>query len=444
MKTRVEDISSVKKKLLIQIDSEEVNKKFEAAYKELRKTAKVPGFRPKKAPRNILERHFGSQVTEDVMKDIITDTFPQALNEVGIAPLGLPVFEKETLKQGQDFSYSVVTEVRPQFELKNYLGLEVEKERCSVEEGDVLNQLEQIRETHGELISIDEERPIQKDDYVVLDYEGFENSQPLDGIKSSNFLVKVGSNNFHSKFEESLIGLKKNADAEINVDFEDSYYHTKLAGKNINFQVKVMDIKEMHLPDLNDEFAQTLGDEIKTLEELKNKVRETFTAREEKRIDSELKQRLLEKVSDGIDFELPQVLVESELDQAVEKVKQNLVRGGSTLDNAGLSEEKLRNDLRPGSENRVKHMLILSEITKVHEITINDKDLEQEFAELSSAMGQPIETVRKYYNSKNVMDFMEERLLEEKTLNYLVEHANIIEVEKGVLVKDNSAEKEDK
>ncbi len=443
MKTSVEDISSVKKKLVIQMDSEEVDKKLDAAYKELRKTAKVPGFRPNKAPRNILERHFGSRVTEDVMKDIITDTFLPAVTETGIAPLGLPIFEKKPLKQGQDFSYSAVTEVRPKFELKNYLGVDVEKEKFSVEEGDILNQLEKIRETHGELTAIDEERPIQKDDYVVLDYEGFESSHPLDDIKSSNFLLKVGSNNFHPKFEESLIGLKKDSTAKISVNFEDSYYHSKLAGKTVDFEVKVIDIKKMHLPDLNDEFAHSLDDKIKTLEDLKNKVRETFSAREEKRIDAELKQRLIGNISDGIDFELPQVLVESELNHAVAKVKQDLERGGSSIEKAGLSEEKLKNDFRSDSENRVKQMLILSEVTIKHEITISEEDLEKEFAELASTMGQPIETVRKYYESQNVMDFMEERLLEEKTLNYLVEHANIHDVEKGSLGQDTSAEKED-
>jgi len=440
MRTNLEDITSVKKKLSVEIESEEVDRKFNKVYKELGKQVKIPGFRPGKVPRKILERHIGSQVTEDVAKDLINETFPGALEEVKTFPLGVPTLEKETLKQGQDFKYSAIMEVRPQFEIDKYLGLEVEKETFSVTEQDVQDQLAQIRNAHGTLTSIDSDRAIKKNDHVVLDYQGFEKGQPLEEIHASNFLLKVGGNDFHPKFEESLIGLKKDGEAEIKVEFESGYPHTKLARKTVDFKVKILDIKKMVLPELNDEFAQNLGADLKDLKDLNNKVRETILAQEEKRIDSELKQNLLKKISDSVDFELPQTLVEAEIEQVVENVKQNLIRSGSNLEKTGLSEEKLRKDFRPASEKRVKNLLILGEIAKQEKLAVNEEDLNRGFKDLAASTGQDAETLRKYYQARNLMDALEEKLLEEKTLNYLVENATISLIDPKS--KKNSKKKE--
>ena len=443
MRTSLEDISSVKKKLSVEIESREVNDRLDKAYKEVGKKAKIPGFRPGKVPRKLLERHIGSQVAEDVTRELINETLPKALEEAKTFPLGAPFLEKEALKQGQNFKYSAVMEVRPQFELKNYIGLEVEKEKYSVTEQDIQDQLTQIRDAHGTLTSIDLNRPLQKNDHVVLDYQGFEDGQPLEGIQSSNFLLKLGSKRFHPKFEEALIGLKKEEEAEIRVEFEDSYPHTKLAGKTVNFKVKIVDIKEMQLPELNDEFAKNLSADFKSLKDLKKKVEETIIAQEEKRIDSELKQNLLKKISDSVEFEIPQSLVESEIDQAVENVKQNLIRSGSNLEKAGLSEERLRKDFKPASEKRVKDLLILGQLAEKEKITVNEEDLTNGLKELAESTGQNTETLRKYYQARNLMGALEEKLLEEKTLNYLVKNAKIPHSDEDPQRKSNPKKEND-
>ncbi len=442
MKTSVEDISPVKKKLLVEIESQEVDNKLDDAYKKLSNKAKIPGFRPGKAPRKILEIHFGNQVVEDVTRDLINETLPKVIKDVETFPLGPPLLEKDSLKRGKNFAYSAMIEILPQFELKNYLGLEVEKEKFLITDEDVKKQLEQIRINHGKLTSINRNRPIKKDDYVIIDYEGFDKGKPLDGVKSPNFLLKVGSNDFHPDFEESLIGLKKDNETEISVDFENNYYHSKLAGKSINFKVKIIDIKEMMLPELNDEFAQNIGADFKSLEDMKNKVRETVAVEREKKIDREMKQRLLQNISESVDFELPQILVESEIISAVENVKQNLFRSGSTLKKIGLSEEKIRKDFRPISEKHVKEMLILGKIAKQDNISVGEEDLEKAFNELASTTGEDYNNLRKYYENRNILDSLKEKLLEEKTLNYLVDHAKVKEVEKGILSQNNKSDKE--
>jgi trigger factor len=444
MKTTLEDISPVKKKLLIEIDSKEVDKKLNHAYGEIRKSAKIPGFRPGKVPRKILETYFGNQVIDDVTRELISDSFPKAVDEAKTFPLGQPILEKETLKQGQEFSYSAIMEVRPEFEVKDHLGLDVEKEILSISEEDVQKRLEEIREANGKMVSIEEERQIRDGDFVIIDYEGFEDGQPMEDVKSSNQLVKVGKNDLHPKFDEALIRLKKEDETEVDIDFEEDFYHAKLAGKSVNFKIKTADIKELVLPELNDEFASNLGADLKDLDSLKNELKNAITSQEEKRIDSEIKQRLLEKISEGIDFELPEVLVEAEINFSLGRLNDNLEKSGSSLEKAGITEAGLRKEFRPASEKRVREMLILDRIAKQDKIDIDDDDLEKGYGKLAESMGQDIETVKKYYEARGQLDSLKEELLKEKTLNYLVDHANISEIEKDVLTQGEGLEQEEK
>ncbi len=444
MKTTLEDINPVKKKLLIEIDSKQVDKKLNQAYGVIRKSAKIPGFRPGKVPRKILETYFGNQVIDDVTRELISESFPKAVDEVKAFPLGQPILEKGVLEQGQDFNYSAIMEVRPEFEVKDYLGVDMEKEILSISEDDVQKRLEEIREANGKMASIEEERLIRDGDFVIVDYEGFEDGQPMEDVKSSNLLVKVGKNDFHPKFDEALIGLKKEDETEVGIDFEEDFYHPKLAGKSANFKIKIVDIKELVLPDLNDEFASNLGADLKDLDSLKDELKKAITSQEEKRIDSELKQRLLEKISEGIDFELPEILIDAEIDFSARRLKDNLERSGSSLEKAGISEAGLKKEFRPASEKRVREMLILDRIAKQDGIDIDDDDLEEGYGKLAETMGQAVETVKKYYEARGQVDSLKEELLKEKTLNYLVDHANISEVERDALSQGEGPEQEDK
>ena len=430
MKTNLKDLSPVKKKLEIEIEAEEVAKKIDKAYRDLKKGVKLPGFRPGKAPRTLLERQFGDQVIEDVTIKLVNETFLKAVEETDIVPLNMPVFENSILEPGQNFSYSAVMEVRPEFDIDNYIGLEIEKEICSVSDEDADKQLEEIRNSRGTLTSITEDRGIKEADYAVIEYRGFENDEPLEDAEGSNFLIKVGSHSFHRDFEKALIGLKKGDDSEITVDFEEEHSQPKFAGKRVRFEVKVEDIKEMILPDLDDGFAKDLGADFENLDELKKKIKENLQSQEESRIDRELKGRLVDKISESVDFELPESLVESELNNGIERIKQSLLRSGSNLEKAGLDEEKLREDLTPSSKKRVKEMLILGEIARKDDLTIDEAELSEGFREMSMGIGQEPEIIRKYYEANNLLESFRVKLLEEKTLNYLVENAKIIDTEK--------------
>ncbi|MFC1823781.1 trigger factor [Thermodesulfobacteriota bacterium] len=428
MKTNIEVISPVKKKLSVEIEASEVTKKLNMAYRDLGKRAKIPGFRPGKIPQKILENYYGTQLLDDLTRDLINESFPKAVEETELMPLSAPVVENETLKAGQDFKYTAVMEVKPEFELKDYSGVEVVKEILAVGDDEVEKQLEEIRKSNGKLNSITDNRRTRENDFVLIDYEGFEQNQPVDGVKASNFMLKLGSNDFHPDFEKALIELEKGAETDVNVDFDENHYHQKLAGKSIGFKVKIIDIKEMELPELNDEFVINLGAEFKTLDELREKVKEDLVAREEKRIDTDLKNRLLEKISEGVDFELPETLVNSESEYALQNLKQNLVRAGSNLDRAGFDEAKLKKQFRPGSEKRVKEILILNEVAKQKDLKVDDEDVSEGFKSVALSMGQDAAALSSYYEANNLMGSFKQKLLEEKALKFLIETANVSEV----------------
>ena len=428
MKTNIEDISSVKKRLNIEIEAEEIDKKVNETYKKYGKIAKIKGFRPGKAPRKILENYYGNQVLEDVTKSLIEETLFAAMEEHKTYPLNMPVVENEILKIGENYKYSAQFEVRPQFELKDYLGIEVEKETCVVNEEDVDRQMEQIREARGRLSPVEEARGVKEGDIVVIDYEGFEGDKAIEGIKAENYPVKIGDKQFFPGAEEALIGSKKGDKVNITIDFKEDYFHRGLAGKRVDLKIDVNDIKEIQLPEMDDEFVKSLGSGFESLDKLREKIREDLIAIEGKRIENRLKERLLGKISDGVDFELPDSLVESEIISTLENIKQNLIRSGSSLEKSGLDEEKLKGEIRAGAEKRVKGMLILADIAHKNKLTVEEAELTENFKQMSEETGVDPDTIRKYYESHNLMDNIKQVILKEKTLKYLVENAKVKEV----------------
>ncbi|MBN2033615.1 MAG: trigger factor [Deltaproteobacteria bacterium] len=428
MKTSFEEISPIRRRLIVELDAEEVSKKLDDAYLELKKNAKVHGFRPGKAPREILERYYGGEVAQDVTRGLVKETLPLAFEETKTYPLTMPLVENDLLKKGEGFKYAAVIEVKPSFELGDYMGLELEKEKIVVSDDDVDRKLEEIRKANATLKPLDDDRGACEDDSVLIDYEAFEGESLIEGIKSENLLVRIGTSVIHPDFEKGLVGVRIGESKEITVDFEPDYGHAKLAGKRVTFKVQVKDIKVTELPELNDAFAAGLGGGFTDLETVRKKVKEDLTALEEKRLDQELKRRLLDKISEGVDFELPDSLVEAEQRYAVENVKQNLRNIGSSFEKSGLTEEKIRQDFLGVSRKRVKDLLILGEVASRNNLTINEIELSEGLNKLAQDMGQDPATVRRYYEARGLVENFRERLLEEKTLNLLVNNARITEV----------------
>jgi trigger factor len=429
MEISIEEISQVKRRLNVEIDTEEVTKKLDQAYKRISRSVTVKGFRPGKAPRRIIEQYYGKEIMDDVKSDLIKESFPKAIQETKLVPVGGPSIEDEAIIPGKNFKYTVTVEVRPDFELTDYMGISLEKEILNISEDDVDRKLEEIRDAHAKLISVNKDRGIEDGDYVIIDYEGFWKDKPLKGIHGKDIMVHVGSENFHPEFESGILGLKKHDTKDIVIDFNEGFRDRRLAGKAVTFCVHVQDIKKKELPELDDDFARALGADFKSLADLRKRVKKDITLQEERRIDRELKSRLLKKIVATVDFELPGAMVESEIERSIAQIKQNSLRTGTPLESAGISEERLRMELRRGAEQRVKEELVLGKIADMEAIRIEDSDIRKGFQELAAQTGNDLARLQQYYEKNNLMDQLRDQLLVEKILNHLVQGANITEVE---------------
>jgi trigger factor len=439
MKTALEVISPVKKKLAVEVEPDEVQRKVEETYKDLGKSARVAGFRPGKIPRRVLERNYGSHVAEEVARELVRETLPKAMDEHKTYPLTLPLVENEAVRNGESFKYTAVLEVKPEFELSDYAGLEIEKETVRVTDEDVDKQVEEIRKANGRLTAVEEGRVIREGDVALVSYAGSQDGKPLDDLKADRFPIKVGSNEFHPDAEKGLLGRQPGDGFSVEVKFEPNHPNRKLAGKSVDLRIQVQEIKELKLPELDDEFARNLGADFQDLSGLRQRIREELTSREEKRTDRDLKRRLIRKISDKVRFDLPESLVEEEVDYGVATLKENLQRMGSSIEKAGFRMQKLREEFRPAAEKRVKELLVLGKIAEQHHLTVEEGEVEEGFARMAAGMNQDPTVVKRYYEANRMTDSFRQRLLEEKTLNFLVKGANLREVSASEIPREEES-----
>jgi trigger factor len=424
MNVNVENISSIKKKVSVEIPVDQVAKEINSFYGELGRKAKIKGFRPGKIPRNILERHFKDYVRTEVIQKLIQESYPNALSESGLHPVSPPVVDPGEFESGKPFQYSAVVEVKPEIQLENYIGLKIEGKKEEIKEEEVEERLKNLQNLHAQLKTISNARAVQTGDYVILDYEAGANGQPLEGGKATDFTVEVGSGRFIPDFEGKLVGLKSEEEKTFEVSFPADYGYQKWAGKTISFHVKIKEIKEKILPSLDDEFAKDLG-EYDSLEELKAKLREEIEKDKELEFDRRLKDQILEQLLQANAFDVPEGMVEEQTKHLVGDTKMRLATQGMELKQLGVSEEKLLEDYRSTAEKQVRTFLILEKIAGQEGITVTDEEVEKRLQEIAERIRQKFDAVKRYYEKNELIPEVKAGILTDKTLSYLLEKANI-------------------
>ena len=424
MNVNVEEISSIKKKVSIEIPGNEVTKEVDSFYKDLGKKAKIKGFRPGKVPRNILERYFKDYVKAEVVQKLIGDSYPKALTETNLEPVSPPVIDPGEFNEGKSFQYSAVIEVKPDIKLEGYAGLKIEGKKEEVKDEDVEERLKSLQNLHANLKTISEGRPIQTGDYVIVDYEASVGGKPLEGAKAVDFTVEVGSGQFIPTFEEKLIGLKPEEERDIEVAFPEDYGYQKWAGKTILFHVKIKEIKEKVLPVLDDEFAKDLGD-YSSLEELKTKLRGEIEKEKELALERQLKDQVVDQLLEANPFEVPESLVEEQAKGLVSDTKLRLAAQGVELKNLGVTEEKLQGDYKAMAQKQVKTFLILEKIASQEGIAATDEEVDERLKEMAERMHQKFDVVKRYYEKNGLLPEVKAGILRDKTLNFLLEKANV-------------------
>jgi trigger factor len=424
MKANVEEISSIKKKVSIEIPEDQVTKEVESFYKDLGKKAKIKGFRPGKVPRDILERYFKDYVKAEVVQKLIQDTYPQALSEADLQPVSPPVIDPGEFAEGKSYQYSAVIETKPDITLGGYTGLMIEGKKEGAKDEEVEERLKALQNLHANLKNLSEARPIQAGDYVILDYEASMGGKPLEGGKAVDFTVEVGSGQFIPAFEEKLIGVKPEEEKTMEVSFPEDYGYQKWAGKTISFDVKIKEIKEKILPPLDDEFAKDLGD-YSSFEELREKLKGEIEKEKELALERQLKDLVVDQLLEANPFEVPESLVEEQAKAMVSDTKLRLAAQGVALKNMGVSEEKLQEDYRAMAQKQVRTFLILEKIAGQERIEVTDEEAEGRLREMSERMHQKFDVVKRYYEKNGLLPEVKAGIIRDKTLNFLLEKAMV-------------------
>jgi trigger factor len=424
MKANVEDISSIKKKVSIEIPVDQVTKEVDSFYEELKKKARIKGFRPGKVPRNILERHFKDYVKAEVIQKLIQDTYPTALSEKDLHPVSPPVIDPGELENGKSFQYTAIIEIKPEIKIEGYLGLKIEGKKEGVKDEEVEERLKNLQNLHANLKTISEARPIQTGDYVIIDYEARKDGKPLEEGKAIDFTVEVGSGRFIPALEEKLLGLGPEEEKDMEVSFPEDYGYQKWAGKTISFHVKIKEIKEKILPPLDDEFAKDLGD-YSSLEELKAKLKGEIEKEKELMLERQLKDQVVDQLLQANSFEVPESMVDDQAKTLVSNTKLRLATQGVALKNLNVSEEKLQEDYREMAKRQVGTFLILEKIASQEGISVTDDETEERLKEISERTHQKFDVVKRYYEKNGLIPELKTGIITDKTLNFLLQKAEI-------------------
>ncbi len=430
MKVDVEDLSTVKKTLHVEIPEADVTGELDKAYATLKKNVRIKGFRPGKVPLSILERRFKKDVHAQVSGQLIQDSYAQALRETELLPLGDPIVDRPELERGESYHYSATMEVRPPIQDLNLNGLKLKKKVHRVSDEEIETQLKILQKNHALLKRIDEERPVENGDSVLIDYEGFKDGKAFPpASKTENFLVEVGSGRILNDFDQQLVGMRPSMTKEFPVRFPTDYFNKDLAGLDITFKVALKEIKEEILPEIDDEFAKKLG-EHETLAELKQAIRSELERRYETQSERELRNNIIDRLSEQVDLELPEVLVNHELSALVRNAQNALSYGGLSLKQAGQTEESLSKQYRSQAERRAREYLLLQQVVEQEGITATDEMMEQAYEKMAAAMNQPAATIKQFHNSyKEAYEVFKQRTLEEQAIKLITNNSTIEMIE---------------
>ena len=430
MKVTVEDRSSVKKVLHIEIPEADVTRALDEAYQTLKKTAKVKGFRPGKTPRGVLERLYRKDVNADVAGKLIQDAYVYALKETELKVVGSPSVDPPDLAGKGDYCFDAEVEVHPEIADIGFTNLKLKKTLYKAGDEEVDVQIQMMQKNLAKREPIDEQRPAQNGDFVQVDYEGFKDEKPFEETKKTeNFVIKLGDAHIADDFDKGVVGMNPGDEKEVTVSFPDDYFNKKLAGHTVDFKVKLNEIRKEVLPEIDDEMAKQLGP-FTTLDEVRDKIRENLTQGYDKRIEQELNEQIFSQILETTEFEVPDVMVEYELNSIIADAERSFSYHNKTFEEAGISRESLAEKYRDTAEKQVRRQLILGKIIQQEKMELADDDLEKGFEEMAATYDQPVDVIKGFYgNSGDKLELFKHALLEKQAIKLIMERNEIESVE---------------
>ncbi len=425
MKVELTDISECRKALDFEIPQEVVDHEIGHIAQELARKAKVPGFRPGKAPLAVIKTRFKEEIFSEVVQHVVPRSFSEAVKERHLDVVAEPHIDNVDVAAGTPLKFKATFEVYPQLNISNYTGIPAQQATVQVDESEVEATLKKLQNDMAELTPVDDDRPVQEKDFVEISFRGTFQGSTEEPIAADKATVEIGGPSTLKEFSENLFGAKLNEERSFTVSYAADYPEKRLAGRTVDYTVKVEGIKEKKLPELNDEFAQSLG-EYKTFDELRAKIRSDMENHKRDHANEELREKLLVWLEENNTFEVPSVLVEKQIQTRMQRMVRELSRQGINPERLDVDWRKIREDQRAQSVRDVRSTLILEYVAEKEKIQVQDEEVNREIERIAQEANKPVEKIREVLGRDSGLARVRDQLINKKTLDFLQEHARVL------------------
>lgn len=413
--------------LKITLPAEEVNKGFKKAVAKIAGQVNIPGFRKGKAPRNIIEMHYGKEaVKQEAFELVANQCYTEALEQEKLIPVSDPKVEDSVFEENKDMELTIKVTLKPEVKLGDYKELHVEKEAVEVTDEAVEEQVQGLRSRHAKMVEAEEGAVIEKGDFAIIDFAGTVDGEPFSGGEGKGYPLEVGSNSFIPGFEDQLVGLKKGDSTDVDVTFPEEYFVKELAGKQAIFKVNIQDVKRKELPELTDEYVAANSD-CKTVEELRASYKERMQKAAENNAQIAYEKALIDLAVANAEFEVPEIMIEDRVTQMIDEMRMSLEARKLTLEQymqySGIDMKQLRERQHDAAVENVKTDLVLDAIAKAENIQVSMEDVDSELSAIASQHGATLEDVKKIIKSNGTMGLLLANILRRKAAHVIIDSA---------------------
>jgi trigger factor len=410
--------------LTFEVDADSFNTALDKAFKKVVKKVNVPGFRKGRVPRIMFEQRFGVEsLYEDAVDVVLPDAYSEAIDQTGIEPVDRPKVDVKEIGKGKKLVLTADVTVKPEVKLGAYKGLEVEEKSTEVTDADVDHEIKHLQERYAELV-VKDDGQVEQGDSVVIDFDGYVDGKQFEGGKAENYSLEIGSGSFIPGFEDQLVGMKADEEKDVVVTFPKDYHAEELKGKEATFKVKLHEIKQKQLPELDDEFAKDTDEDVETFAALKDKIKARLIEHKESDAKSSKRESAVEQASENAEVDIPEAMVTNEQDNMVKEFEQRLQQQGINLETysklTGTDESALRDQMKDDAEKRVRTNLTLEAIANAEHIEATEEEVNEELKKMADTYKISVDQLKKALGSTKLV---EGDLKLRKAVDFLVENS---------------------
>ncbi|PTE68341.1 trigger factor [Staphylococcus devriesei] len=393
--------------LKVTVPAEKVDKALDQAFKKVVKQINVPGFRKGKVPRPIFEQRFGVEALyQDAVDILLPEAYGEAIEETGINPVAQPEINVTQFEKGKDFEFEATVTVEPEVQLGDYKGLEIEKQNSELTEEDLQEAIDHSLGHLADMV-VKEDGAVEENDTVNIDFDGYVDGEQFEGGQAEGYDLEVGSGSFIPGFEDQLVGMKTGEEKDVVVTFPEEYHAEELAGKEATFKTKVNEIKYKEVPELDDEIANELDSDANSVDEYKENLRKRLSEQKAEEAENVEKEEAINKATDNVTIDIPQAMIDTELDRMVQEFGQRIQQQGLDLQTyfqiSGQDESQLREQMKDDAEQRIKTNLTLSAIADKENIEATDEDIDKELEKMSKQFNISVEDIKQTLGNTDII-----------------------------------------